>query len=81
MASRPHIPKIGEETEMKARFKVGDIIFWYCDREQRVHKAQVEFVNYAGVGFPDTNYEVHTICCGEKRTVFVDENDAMEKVF
>lgn len=66
---------------MKARFKVGDIIFWYCDREQRVHKAQVEFVNYAGAGFPDTNYEVHTICCGEKRTVFVDENDAMEKVF
>ncbi len=64
---------------MKTKFKIGDTIFWYCDKEQHVHSAEVEYVNYAGAGFPDINYEVHTICCGEKQTVFVDESDAMEK--
>lgn len=66
---------------MKTKFQIGDTIFWYCDREQCVHKATVEFVNYAGVGFPDTNYEVHAVCCGEEQTIFVDENGAMVKDF
>ncbi len=64
---------------MKTKFKVGDTIFWYCDKEQCVHTAEVEYVNYAGAGFSDINYEVHTVCCGEKQTFFIDENDAMEK--
>lgn len=60
-----------------SRFKVGDTIYWYCDAEQCVHHAKVLFVNKAGAGYPDTNYEVKTFCCGEDRTVFVDEYDAM----
>ena len=43
---------------MKTKFKVGDTIFWYCDKDQCMHKAVVEFVNYAGSGYPDINYEV-----------------------
>ena len=66
---------------VKARFQVGDTIFWFCDKEQCVHGATVEFVNSAGVGYPDINYEVHTVCCGEEQTIFVDENDAMENAF
>ena len=64
---------------MKTRFKVGDTIFWYCDKDQDVHKAKVEFVNYAGAGYPDVNYEVHAFCCGKMQTVFVDENDTMDE--
>ena len=64
---------------MKAKFRVGDTIFWYCDKEQCVHEATVDFVNYAGAGFPDINYEVNSICCGKMKTVFVDENDAMKE--
>lgn len=66
---------------MKTKFQVGDTIFWYCDTEQCVHSATVEFVNCSGTGLSDTNYEVHTVCCGEEQTIFVDENDAMEKDF
>ena len=48
------------------KFRAGDTIYWYCDKEQCVHNAKVEYVNFAGAGFPDINYEVHTICCGEE---------------
>ena len=64
---------------MKTKFKVGDTISWYCDKDQCIHEAVVEFVNYAGVGYPDINYEVKTICSGRMKTLFVDEYDAMEK--
>ena len=43
---------------MESRFKIGDTIFWYCDIEQCTHHAKIKFVNYAGVGYPDINYEV-----------------------
>ena len=66
---------------MESRFKIGDTIFWYCDIEQCTHHAKINFVNYAGVGYPDINYEVSTICCGREQTIFVDENDAMEEDF
>ncbi len=62
----------------KTRFNIGDIIYWYCDIDQCVHKAKVLFVNQAGVGYPDTNYEVKVECCGELKTIFIDENDAMD---
>ena len=65
---------------MKIKCRAGDTIYWYCGKEQCVHNAKVEYVNFAGAGFPDINYEVHTICCGEEQTVFVDENDAMERL-
>lgn len=65
---------------MMTKFRAGDTIYWYCDNEQCVHNAKVEYVNFAGAGFPDINYEVHTICCGEEQTVLVDENDAMERL-
>lgn len=66
---------------MKPNFKIGDTIYWYCDIEQTVHSAKVLFVNYAGAGYPDINYEVKAVCCGEEKTLFVDENDAMSEDF
>lgn len=65
--------------ETPPRFKVGDIIYWYCDREQKTHHARVDFVNYVHIGkyYDDINYEVKTEFCGEKITMFIDENDAM----
>lgn len=58
---------------METRYNIGDIIYWYCDEEQCIHHAEVLFVNYAGVGYPDINYEVTTECCGELKTLFIDE--------
>ncbi len=62
------------------KYKIGDLITWYCDEDQREHTAKVEFVNYIHVGrfFDDINYEVTLFCGGKERTVFVDENDIIE---
>lgn len=66
-------------TTTPPKHKVGDTIYWYCDKEQRTHCAKVKFVNFIHVGgfYDDINYEVETECCGEKKTVFVDECEAM----
>lgn len=61
-----------------SRFKVGDVIYWYCDTDDEIHHAEVLFVNYAGAGDPEINYEVETVCCGKRRTLFIDEYDAMD---
>lgn len=66
---------------MQPKFKIGDRIFGYCDIEQRTHNGIIEFVNQTCAGYPEINYEVTVICCGEKRTVFIDEADAMENDF
>lgn len=63
---------------IETKYKVGDIIYWYCDEEQCIHHAEVLFVNYAGAGYPDINYEVEAICCGELRTIFIDEYSVMD---
>lgn len=65
------------------RFKIGDTIYWYCDKEQRTHYARVDFVNYVHIGnlYDDINYEVECECCGEKKTMFIDECDAMASDF
>ena len=31
--------------------------------------------------YDDINYEVEVECCGEKQTMFIDENDAMPSDF
>ena len=69
--------------ETPPRFKVGDTIYWYCDKELRTHHARVNFVNYVHIGnfYEDINYEVEVICCGEKKTMFIEENDAMPNEF
>lgn len=61
------------------KYKVGDVIYWYCDKEQRIHNAKVEFVNFVHIGnlYDDINYEVEAECCGEKKTMFIDEYDVM----
>lgn len=64
--------------EIEIKYRVGDIIYWYCDIDCEIHHAEVLFVNYAGVGYPDINYEVKTECCGEMKTLFVDECDIIE---
>ena len=71
------------QMENAPKYKVGDTIYWYCDKEQRTHHAQVEYVNCVHIGnhFEDINYEVEAICCGEKKTLFIDEYDAMATEF
>ena len=65
------------------KFNIGDMIYWYCDKEQRTHQAKVKFVNFVHVGqfYDDINYEVETMCCGEKKTLFIDETDVMPRDF
>lgn len=63
---------------IETKYKVGDIIYWFCDIDNKIHQAEVLFVNYAGVGYPDINYEVETVCCGEKKTLFIDEYDIID---
>ena len=52
---------------VETKYKKGDTIYWYCNTDDEVHHAEVQFVNYIPVGFPEINYEVETICCGEYR--------------
>lgn len=63
---------------VEIKYKVGDIIHWYCDVDNEIHHAEVLFVNYAGAGYPDINYEVETVCCGENKTLFINEYDVLE---
>lgn len=60
-------------------FKVGDTIYWYCNEDGLVHNAEVQFVNIAKVGdhYIEVNYEVEVYCNGVKKTMFVDDYDAM----
>ena len=69
--------------ENTPKYKIGDTIYWYCDKEQRTHHAIVEFVNFVHIGrfYEDINYEVEVVCCGEKKTMFIDEYDAMPTDF
>lgn len=69
--------------ENPPRYKIGDTIYWYCDKEQRTHHAIVEFVNFVHIGrfYEDINYEVEVVCCGEKKIMFIDEYDAMPTDF
>jgi hypothetical protein len=62
------------------KFKVGDTIYWYCDEDGRVHHAEVQYVNYAKVGnyYIDVNYEVEEERNGIKKTLFIDDYDAMD---
>lgn len=63
---------------IETKYKVGDIIYWFCDLDNKIHHAEFLFVNYAGAGYPDINYEVETVCCGEKKTLFIDEYDIID---
>lgn len=63
---------------IETKYKVGDSISWYCSTDDEIHHAEVLFVNYAGAGYPDINYEVNIECCGERKTLFIDENDIIE---
>ena len=48
-----------------------------------MHNAEVHFVNYAKAGdiYIEVNYEVEEECNGIKKTLFIDDYDAMEKDF
>lgn len=64
------------------KYKVGDIISWMCDEDQRIHNAIVQFVNYAAIGnyLEDINYEVLDECNGPAITRFIDEYDVLNDV-
>lgn len=63
---------------IETKYKIGDIISWYCETDDEIHHAKVQFVNYAGAGYPDINYEVETICCNKRKTLFIDECNIIE---
>ena len=65
------------------KFKVGDTIYWYCNDEDCVHNAEVQYVNFIKLGgdYLDINYEVEAYCKGQMRTIFVDEEDAVDQDF
>ena len=69
--------------ENPPKYKIGDTIYWYCDKEQRTHHAIVEFVNFVHIGkfYENINYEVDVVCCSEKKTMFINEYDAMPTDF
>ncbi len=58
--------------EGKPRFNEGDIIYWYCDLDDRVHNATVLFVSYAKAGEAciDISYEVEDCVCGKKNSLY-----------
>ena len=62
------------------KYKVGDTTYWYCNEDGRVHNAEVLFVNVAKVGdfYIEVNYEVEEECNGIKKTLFIDDYDAMD---
>lgn len=78
------LPKIEQELneyqgiQNPPKFKIGDTIFWYCDKDQRIHHAKVLMVNYALIGnhLEDINYEVIDECSEPAETRFIDESDA-----
>ena len=61
------------------QFKVGDTIYWYCAEDGKVHHAEVQFVNFAKVGntYIEVNYEVEVERDGMKKTLFIDDYNAM----
>lgn len=38
---------------VETKYKKGDTIYWYCNTDDEVHHAEVQFVNYIPVGFPE----------------------------
>ena len=65
------------------KFKVGDTIYWYCNEDGCVHSAEVQYVNFAMAGndYIEVNYEVEVEISGEKKTLFIDDYDAMASDF
>jgi Golgi nucleoside diphosphatase len=62
------------------KYKIGDTIYWYCNEDERVHNAEVQFVNFAKAGdiYIEVNYEVEDACNGIKKTLFIDDYDVMD---
>ena len=62
------------------KYKVGDTIYWYCNEDGRVHKAEVQYVNYAKAGdiYIEMNYEVEEERNGIMKTLFIDDYDVMD---
>ena len=62
------------------KYKIGDTIYWYCNEDERVHNAEVQFVNFAKAGdiYIEVNYEVEDECNGIKKTLFIDDYDVMD---
>ena len=63
------------------KYKIGDTIYWYCNEDERVHNAEVQFVNFAKAGdiYIEVNYEVEEECDGIKKTLFIDDYDVMDR--
>jgi DNA mismatch endonuclease Vsr len=53
---------------------------WHCNEDGRVHNAEVQFVNVAKAGdiYMEVNYEVEEESNGVKKTLFIDDYDAMD---
>ena len=62
------------------KYKICDTIYRYCNEDERVHNAEVQFVNFAKAGdiYIEVNYEVEDECNGIKKTLFIDDYDVMD---
>lgn len=61
--------------ENPSKYKIGDTIYWYCDKEQRTHHAVVEFVNFIHIGrfYEDINYKLK-LSAVVKRKLYLSMN-------
>ncbi len=53
------------------------MIEWYDSCQGKTITSEIRFVNFAGAGYPDINYEVEEIINGKRKTLFVDESDVI----
>ena len=62
----------------KPKFDVGDTISWVCDTCRETHTAKVTSA-VPGFTYDCPHYEVLAECCGEEKTMYVDEWDVLKE--
>lgn len=65
-----------DSSYVKPKYAVGDTISWFCDTCGETHTAKVAFA-VAGYAYDCPHYEVVAECCGEEKTMYVDEWDVL----
>ena len=66
------------DSTVKPKYNVGDFISWFCDSCGEVHKGKIAFA-VSGVAYDCPHYEVQGECCGEEKTMYVDEYDVLKE--
>lgn len=63
---------------IKPRFGIGDTISWVCNSCDKIHEGVVKFA-VPEFTYNCPNYEVSVVCCGEEKTMYIDEWDVLPK--